>query len=172
MNSLSARHIIRIVAFVLLQGLVFQRIQIAGGSFNYFALLMYPVTIMLLPIKTSRMALVLIGFVVGISVDLFYSSLGVHASACVFLGFIRPYVMNLLEPRGGYSAKDVLTPGNFGLNWFVRYCAILLLLFLIFYFSMEVFTFTMIGQIILKVLSSFVLSFLAIFSYIILFNPK
>ena len=80
--------------------------------------------------------------------------------------------MQILEPRGGYSAKDVLTPSNFGLNWFVRYCAFLLLLFLIFYFSVEVFTIAMTGQIILKVLSSFVLSFMAIFSYIILFNPK
>jgi len=172
MSDLSIRHIIRIVILILLQGLVFQRIEVAGHSFNYFSLLVYPVGLMLLPVKMSRLSLVLLGFVVGLAVDLFYSSLGVHASACVFMMFMRPYIMQVLEPRGGYSVNDTPTPSSFGLNWFIRYSAIMLGLFLIFYFSVEVFTFAMFGQILLKAVSSFLLSFLVVFSYIMLFNPK
>jgi len=37
---------------------------------------------------------------------------------------------------------------------------------------MEVFTFVYLGQILIKVISSFVMSMLAILVYIMLFNPK
>ncbi len=88
MNSVLTNNIIRVVVFVLLQGLVLQRIYLGGPSFNYFSVLIYPVVIMLLPLKTPRIALVFIGFLLGLTVDLFYGSLGVHASACLFIAFI------------------------------------------------------------------------------------
>jgi len=172
MNSTLIGHIARGIIIVLLQGLVFQRIYIGGASFNYFAFIIHPVILMLLPMKTSRFLLVVIGFVVGLGVDLFYSSLGVHASAAVFIAFMRPYIMQLLEPRGGYPVASTPSYRVFGLNWFVRYSALMLILYLMFYFSVEVFTFVYAGQIILKAISSFVISYLAILAYVILFNPK
>ena len=172
MNNALIGHIIRAVIIVLLQGLVFQRIYIGGPSFNFFALIVHPVILMLLPVKTSRLMLVVFGFIVGLSVDIFYSSLGVHASAAVFVAFMRPYIMQLLEPRGGYPVASVPSNRAFGLNWFIRYSALMLGLYLLFYFSVEVFTFVYAGQIILKTISSFVLSYLAILAYVILFNPK
>jgi hypothetical protein len=172
MNSALIGHIIRAVVIILLQGLVFQRIFLGGASFNFFALIVYPVILMLLPVNTSRLMLVIFGFIVGIGVDFFYSSLGVHASAAVFIAFLRPYIMQMLEPRGGYPVATTPNHRAFGLNWFVRYSALMLVLYLLFYFSVEVFTFVYAGQIILKAISSFVLSYLAILAYVILFNPK
>ena len=172
MNSALIGHIARAIIIVLLQGLVFQRIYIGGASFNYFSFIVYPVILMLLPVKTSRFLLVIVAFAVGLGVDLFYSSLGVHASAAVFIAFLRPYIMQLLEPRGGYPVASTPTYRIFGLNWFVRYSALMLMLYLLFYFSVEVFTFAHTGQIILKAISSFVISYLAILAYVILFNPK
>ncbi len=172
MNSLLLNNLIRAVVFVLLQGLVLQRIYVGGASFNYFSLIMYPVVIMLLPIQTSRTALVFIGFALGLIVDLFYGSLGVHASACLFIAFIRPMVLRFMEPRGGYPIPSSPVPGRFGLRWFVQYASLMLVFYLLFYFSVEVFTFAYLGQILIKTISSFVLSMLAIFAYIMLFNPK
>ena len=172
MNSSLIGHIIRAVVIVLLQGLVFQRIYIGGASFNFFALIVHPVILMMLPVKTSRLLLVIIGFVIGIGVDFFYGSLGVHAGASVFIAFLRPYIMQLLEPRGGYPVASIPSNRAFGLNWFLRYSAIMLILYLLFYFSVEVFTFVYAGQILLRTISSFVLSYLAVLAYVILFNPK
>ena len=172
MNSTLVKNLIRAVVFVLLQGLVLQRIYIGGASFNYFSLIIYPVVIMLLPIQTSRAALIFIGFAMGLAVDLFYGSLGVHASACLFIAFIRPMVLRIMEPRGGYPIPSSPLPRDFGLQWFVQYSALMLVFYLLFYFSMEVFTFVYLGQILLKTISSFILSMLAILAYIMLFNPK
>jgi len=172
MNSLLLKNLIRAVVFVLIQGLVLQRIHVGGASYNYFSLIVYPVVVMLLPIQTSRAALIFIGFALGLGVDLFYGSLGVHASACLFIAFIRPLVLRFMEPRGGYPIPSSPVPRAFGLRWFVQYAGLMLVFYLLFYFSVEVFTFTYLGQILIKTISSFVLSFLAIFAYIMLFNPK
>jgi len=172
MNSLLLKNLIRAVVLVLLQGLVLQRIYVGGMSFNYFSLIMYPVVIMILPIQTSRAALVFIGFALGLAVDLFYGSLGVHASACLFIAFIRPLVLRFMEPRGGYPIPSSPLPRAFGLQWFVQYAGLMLVFYLLFYFSVEVFTFVYTGQILIKTISSFILSMLGILAYITLFNPK
>ena len=172
MNNWAFGHAIRGILILLLQGLVLQRIFIGGSSFNYFMLMIYPVIILLLPIKISRMLLVVIGFGVGLFVDVFYGSLGVHAAAALFIAFVRPYVLQVLEPRGGYPVSVSPSPADLGTAWFLRYAAIMLALFMVFYFSAEVFTFTLIGQILVKSISSFVLSYLAIVAYVLLFNPK
>jgi len=172
MNSLLLKNTTRAVIFILLQGFVLQRINIGGASFNYFSLIMYPVVIMLLPIQTSRAALVLIGFALGMSVDLIYGSLGVHASACLFIAFTRPMILRFMEPRGGYPIPSSPLAASFGLRWFIQYASLMLILYLLFYFSVEVFSFKFIGQILIKTVSSFVLSLFAILAYIMLFNPK
>lgn len=172
MRNETSVQIIRLVLFVLIQGLVLQRIHFGGVLSQYFSILFYPVYLMLLPMRLNRLAIVFIGFAIGILIDLFYNSIGVHASACVFTAFIRPYVLQFFEPRGGYPVNANPTPSSFGMNWFLQYAGVLLFLHLLFYFSVEVFTFVYIGQILLKVLSSFILSFLSIALFAYLFNPR
>ena len=164
--------VLRFVFIILLQGLIFQRISLGGPHFNYIAILFYPVLLMLLPMKISRSLLLIIGFALGFAIDMFYESPGVHMSACVFMAFIRPWFLKLMEPRGGYPVNSNPTAHAFGLVWFMQYSGILLFLFLFFYFSVEVFTYFRFFEILLKTLSSFVVSFLAILLYVSIFNPR
>jgi hypothetical protein len=127
---------------------------------------------MLLPVQTGRMLLIILGFILGISIDIFYDSPGLHASASVFTAFIRPYILSAIEPRGGYKINSVPNRDQFGLNWFARYVSILLALHLFWYFTIEVFQISQIFQILLKTMSSFIASILFISLYIIIFNPK
>jgi hypothetical protein len=165
-------HLLRFILIILLQGLILKRIYIGGPHFNYLSILFYPVLLMLLPMKVSRSLLLLIGFALGFVIDLFYESPGVHMSACVFIAFVRPWVLKILEPRGGFPMNSNPTARDFGLAWFMQYSGILLFVFLFFYFSVEVFAFARFWEILLKTLSSFVVSFLAILLYISIFNPK
>lgn len=164
--------VIRFVTVILLQGLILQRISLGGASFNYFSILFYPVLLFLLPMKISRALLLIVAFVLGFVIDMFYESIGVHMSACVFVAFLRPYLLKILEPRGGYPVNATPTAYDFGLPWFMQYSGILLALFLLFYFSVEVFTFSRFAEILLKTLSSFVVSFVAILLYVTIFNPR
>ena len=164
--------ILRFIVIVLLQGLIFRRISLGGDAFNYISILIYPLLILLLPMKTSKSVLLLIGFLLGAAIDLFYGSPGVHMGATVMLAFLRPWVLKFLEPRGGYPVNASPTARDFGLGWFLQYAGTLLFLFLFCYFSMEVFTYSRFVEILLKTLSSFAVSFLVILFYISIFNPR
>lgn len=173
MNSLWVKNIIRLAVMALIQVILLKRVYFGWENFNYFSFIIYPLAILLLPIKTPKIALILIGFLLGISVDLFYDSPGVHASATVFLAFCRPYILKMLEPRGGFPTQETgPTRHRFGTNWFLTYCAIGLFLHFIIYFSMEVFTYVYFFEIILKTICSFVVSYICILLYVFLFNPK
>ena len=171
--SLQIRRIIlRFLAFILLQVLVLKQINLGGAEFNYFSILIYPVTILLLPIHINKTFLLLISFLVGITVDLFYNSPGVHAGALVFMAFLRPYVLKYLEPSSHYGSTDMPYATKFGLLWYMRYIGILLFIFLFTYFSIEIFTFFYFKTILLKTIFSFIISFGFLLIHQMLFNPK
>jgi hypothetical protein len=106
-----------------------------------------------------------------LSVDLFYQSLGVHAAATVFLAYVRPFVLRLIEPRGKYNINYSPTRMRMGMGWFSRYVAIMLAIHLFFYFSVEAFTFVYIVDILLNTVVSFVLSYGMIMMIQLLFDP-
>lgn len=162
----------RFFLLLLIQGLILHRLNIGGTNFNYVHILLYPLFIMLFPVQTSKILLIVLGFLMGISVDVFYDSPGLHASASVFTAFIRPFVLAFVEPRGGYKINSVPTKNQFGLNWFAKYASILLVLHLFWYFSLEVFQISEIFQVFIKTIISFIASILFIWLYMVIFNPK
>jgi hypothetical protein len=127
---------------------------------------------MLLPVQIGKGLLIFLGFLLGLSVDMFYDSPGIHASASTFTAFIRPFVLNSLQPRGGYKINAFPNKEHFGFNWFVRYAAILLIFHLFWYFVIEAFQLSQILYIILKTICSFVASIIFVVLYVLIFNPK
>ena len=169
MDSQIVKNIIRFIGIILLQVLIFQRVDF---GWEYVSLIIYPMFILLLPFQTSKVLLIILGFCLGISIDIFYNSLGVHASATVFLAYLRPYVLKMLEPANGYPASSAPTKYHMGLNWFMIYAGILLFAHLFFYFSVEVFTYVYFLEILLKSFVSFLISYFVILLHQFLFNPK
>ena len=171
MNSTITVNAIRFVVLVLLQGLVLRNIGANWVSFPYFNIILYPVFIFLLPLRTPKPLVIFLGFVLGLCVDLFYSSPGVHTSAAVFIAFIRPVVLNYIEPRGGYNNNHSPTKERMGMNWYIRYSGILLFIHLFFYFFVEAFTPMYIFNILAKTFVSFFASLTFIIMHQIIFNP-
>lgn len=161
----------RFIALVLLQVLILKRINLGGDNFNYISILVYPLFILLLPLRTPRAAILLLAFVLGISVDIFYDSLGVHASAAVFMAYIRAFILAQLEPRGGYNPNYSPTKKRLGFAWFFRYAGFLMFFHLLFYFSVETFNFSQFTNVLLKTATSFVASMLIIVMLMFLFDP-
>lgn len=171
MNNIVITNIIRFFGLILLQGLVFKNVGEGWEEFPYLFVLVYPLAILLLPLKTPRVLTIVFGFVAGIIVDGFYSSPGIHASAAVFLAYCRPFVLKALEPRNGYNVNYSPTASRWGFGWFLRYTSISLTLFLFFYFSAEAFTFVYFGSILLKTIVSLITSMIFIVIYQVIFNP-
>ena len=172
MTSSIIPNIIRFILLTLLQALIFKEFAFGWGGRVYFQTLIYPLFILLLPMNFPRWLIVLLAFTMGIILDIFYNSPGVHASAFVFTAFIREPILALLEPREGYSVNMSPTMQKMGSSWFFRYASIMMAIHLFFYFSVDAFTFVYIFDIFLKTLFSYIISIAFIMMVMIIFNPK
>jgi len=173
MNLSALRHIIRGVLLLLLQVLVLKRIGLGESwIWEYGNIFIYPVIIFLLPFRLSRLYVILIGFFIGLIIDIFYDTIGVHAFALTATAYARGLMLAYMEPRGGYQLSMSPTIFSMGLNWVLTFTFFTMLIHVFLYFSVEVFTFVYIGQILLKTLITLVLSMLVIMGYHLLFNPR
>jgi len=159
------RNIIRFIIIALIQVLVLRRITPTGFLFPYVSLFIYPILFILLPYKTPKILLLFSGLFLGLFLDSFYDTPGVHAAACVATAFIRPYLLEILNPRGGYTPNLNLVPANYGQQWFMRYAGILVAIHLLLYFCFLLFSPVYFVEIISRTLASFVFSMLFIYVY-------
>lgn len=160
------------IALIIVQILIFRGISFGWGGQHYFQVMIYPLLMIILPLNISRIQLMLIAFGMGFIIDLFYISPGVHSSALVFTAFIRQLVLNIMEPRGGYKVNISPTIYHLGINWFLSYAAIMILLHHLIYFSLEIFSFEHFITIWLKTIFSFFTSYLFTLAIAIIMNPK
>ena len=128
----------QVILLILIQVLILNNIQFSGFVNPY----VYIIFILWLPIETPKSLLLLIAFIYGLCIDLFSGTMGMHASATVFLAFCRPFVLRLISPRDGYEASQAPGIQDFGFSWFMIYASALTLLHHFFLFFVEVFRFT------------------------------
>jgi len=172
MNNIIWRNIIRFVLIYIFQVFVLKRMSAGWAGDYYLNVIIYPLFLMMLPLRTPRTLLLVIGFLAGILIDIFYESYGIHASAAVFITFFRPYLLNWLAPREGYNVNQSPTMKQLGLAWFSRYAAIMLLAYLIVYFAVDAFTFVYYIDIIKKTIFGFLASYFFLMAVVLIFNPK
>jgi hypothetical protein len=172
MNSGIFPSVWRFFALVAVQVLLLKQMGLSLDS-PYFNVLLYPLFILFLPLQIPATFLVLLGFGVGIAVDIFYASPGVHASAGAFSGFARSFVVGAFAPKGGYTSKEpVFTPAYVTWQTFVQGSAVFFFFHLFWYFSVDAFTFVFFSSIILKTLASWGFTMIFVILYAAMFNPK
>ena len=135
-NNLLKYSLIFIVS-VLLQVLVLNHILIFRTISPFF----YLIFLLLLPYDTPRAVLVLLGFFLGLSIDAFTNTLGVHATVCVLIGFIRPGILNKISTRETRESVSAPRISTMSLNWFIGYAAIFVSIHHLLLFMLEAFTF-------------------------------
>lgn len=162
---------IRMLIFWAMQVFILKSIALGWSGNIYIYVVLYPLFFILLPLRTPRALSLILAFVLGLAIDVFYDSPGLHASASVFTAFFRPFVLNWLEPREGYNVNHSPTKARLGFDWFWRYSAIMLAAHLFFYFSMMEFSPAYLLSIFLKTLFSFATSYLFLLMVVFIFNP-
>ncbi len=163
---------IRFVILVLLQVVIFKRIEFTTGIFAYTQFFVYPIWIMLMPIRIPKPLILIGAFIMGLVIDMFYDSLGVHAATLVFMAFIRDFILNLVEPEVGYDPNISFNLKKIGLLWYASYIGIFLLIHLFVYFSVEAFSFVYMEEILISTVMSLIFSSLLMIILILIFNPK
>lgn len=123
------------IGLVLFQALILNNIELSGYINPY----LYVLLILILPFETPSWLVLIIGFVLGISVDIFSSTLGMHASATIFLAFMRQLLLQIIRPREGYEYGQNPSINHMGLTWFASYATILVFFHHIALFYIEAF---------------------------------
>jgi len=173
MNLDAIRHIIRGLLIFLAQIVVYKPIGLSSSwLWQNGDVFIYPLIILMLPIRMSRQYVILLGFAIGLFVDLFYDTVGIHAFALTAAAYARGHVLRAFEPRGGYQLSMTPTRRVMGLNWLLSYMAVVVMIHAVAYATIEVFTFVYIGKILIKTVITFILSMIAIVGYHFLFNPR
>lgn len=161
------RNIIRFFALILVQLLVFENIQLGGYISPYF----YVLFIILLPFEVRGGLLLISAFFLGLTMDIFLLSPGFHAAACVFMAFLRPFVLQSFAPRDGYETGSFPRVHFYGLAWFAKYSIILIFAHHLLLFSLEIFRITDIWYILSRtILNTLISSLMIILSQFFVFR--
>jgi rod shape-determining protein MreD len=99
--------------------------------------------ILLFPFQTPTWFRIMAAFGLGLTVDIFSDTGGMHAFALVFTAYMRPLVLNLIQPRDGYDFPLQPLVSNLGFNWFLKYSAIILSTHHIIFFILDSFSFSL-----------------------------
>lgn len=167
--SILLRNIIRFALLLLLQVFVLNKILVHQLVSPY----LYVLFIIALPFNMPRPAILILGLVLGLSLDMFMNTMGMHAAACVLVAYLRPFIMNILSPQGGFETT-LKSPSmtSMGITPFLIYASVLVFVHHTVYFLLEVFGFANPLYLLLKILCSTAASLFLILLYELLFFSK
>jgi len=124
------------------------------GYYNLSIPYLYILFILLLPFGIPNGFLFILAFITGITIDVFYDTLGLHAAACSVLAYVRIAFINLTVQRDGFDNEPEPSLGIMGFRWFVFYAIILTFFHHLILFSIETFKFSEFGFTLIRVLFS------------------
>jgi hypothetical protein len=151
-------HFFRFVVFLGLQILLLRNLVLFDVAFCF----LYIGFLLFLPIQMPKVMLLLLAFVGGITVDIFYDTIGVNAAAAVLLAYLRPYVLLVLTPRDDYEKSDSVNVHVMGWRWFTVYSLFLIFMHHLALFFLELGSFREVGFTLLKILVSTIFTFLVL----------
>ncbi len=166
MNSVTFNSIIRFVILVLVQGLVLNHINFLGYINPY----PYILFIALFPINNNRTLFIFLSFLLGLCVDFFTDTGGIHAAACVTVAYIRPPILKF--SFGTIYDNQTIKFNQIEIGNRMVYFSILAAIHHLILFSLEVFNTSDIILILKKTLFSSIFTIILCTLLSILFSPK
>lgn len=160
------QNIVKLIVVLLLQVLVFSNMDYLG----YIAPYIYLIFLLDMPISFNRNWAMVTAFLLGLVIDAFDNTLGIHAFASVFIVFFRLYWLELLTPHGSLRDKNQNqnlspSPKSLGLAVYMRYAVGMVFVHHLLLFYLEAFTLSGFGYTLLRVLCNTVVTLMLIMSY-------
>src|SRR5690606_11663236 len=175
--SIYLRNFLRFIILIGIQVLLLNKIHLrwwaSPPGFPSFVPYIYPLFILILPIATPVWFVLISGFVLGLSVDMFMNTPGVHGAATVFMAFCRILVLKTILPRKLYEYRGA-APSAQTMGWvpYLTYAAILLLLHHIVYFLLEMWNLSAPLHFIMKLFATLLTSIIFVALYSLLFSKS
>jgi rod shape-determining protein MreD len=166
MNSVLIVNIFRFLLLLAVQIVIFNNMNFLG----YISPFPYILFIILYPVNSNKYGLLLASFFLGLTIDVFINSGGIHTAACIILAYYRPYLFKfsfgLSYEYQTIKLNDVLTPERFSFILF----SVLLHHFILFAF--EAFKFSFILDVLIRTLLSTVFTIILCIIIIYLIKPN
>ncbi len=166
MNSTLLVNIFRFILLLAVQIIIFNNMNFLG----YISPFPYLLFIILYPVNGNKSGLVLTSFLLGLIMDMFSNSGGIHATACLVLAYFRPFIFKfafgLSYEYQTIKLNDVLTPERFSfilLSVFIHHFTL---------FVLEAFQFSFIFDILIRILLSTVFTIIICIIIIYLIKPN
>ena len=166
MNSALLINIARFILLLAMQIVVFNNINFLGYINPY----PYVLFIILYPVNGNKSGLLIASFLLGITMDLFCNSGGVHAASCLILAYYRPYIFKfafgLSYEYQTIKLNDVLTPERFS------FILIAVVIHHFTLFLLEVFRLNFLWEILLKTIVSTIFTIIICIIIIYIIKPN
>jgi hypothetical protein len=161
------KHFFRLAIFILIQVYVLNKIPHLHRLITPY---LYYLPLLWLPFSVSRIGLLVIGFLTGLTLDYFVNTPGLHAAACLLVAYVRPFVINVLTPKDS-SEFNYREPSPKAIQWtpYAIYVFVLTLLHHGYMVFLEWLDFGSFLDFIIKVVASTGISMLLIFTVELLF---
>ncbi len=143
---------------LFLQVLVFNHIHI----FGYATPMPYVYFLLLLPNNTSRWLYVLLGFLLGLTIDIFSNTPGMAAASMCLSGLLVPPLVKLLTPTD--KENETFTPSASSMEWssFLHLTTYAVIINTLTFFCIEYFSFHNWQVLLINIVGSSVLTLLFI----------
>ena len=153
------REIIYFIVFVLLQTLVIDNIHLFGIVTPF----LYIYVIIKFKVGLTRSSMILLSFLLGLIIDIFSDTYGVHAAACSITGFIcKPLFERIVDtkdlPNGSFPSYEQI-----GYRNFFNYTLIVVTIHHVVLFSIESFGFHQPLLLITRLITSILMTSLLVF---------
>lgn len=170
--SIYLKNFIRFILLILIQVLLLNKIPLNWWAPPYIAFI-YPLFILLLPVSTSTSFTLIFAFIIGIIMDTFMNTGGVHTFTCVLMALPRRRVLSFFLPEKIEEYGNV-TPSPKIMHWspFLAYSAILIFLHNFIYILLETWSFKSILYSLTKTGVCFLTSMIFVIIYLLLFSKS
>ncbi len=111
------KYIFSFILLVLIQVFVLNNIQFSGYVNPY----LYILFIITLPMSVKVEWSMLLAFLLGLSVDIFSNTIGMHAFACVLIAFLRPIIIKFFCSADTLKNLGEVNVRSIGTSSFVKY---------------------------------------------------
>lgn len=164
------KHIARFALFIMIQVYVLNQVP---HLHRFIVPYLYYLPLLWLPFSISRLGLMTVGFLVGLILDFFLMTPGLHAAACVLLTYVRPFIINILAPKdtAEFTYRE---PSPRAMQWtpYLVYVLILTLLHHTYMVFLEWLSFGSFMGFVIKVISTTAISMLLILTTEFLFPRR
>ncbi|PZV78552.1 rod shape-determining protein MreD [Algoriphagus aquaeductus] len=134
---MNIRSLISFTLLLLMLGLVqiffLKNLALFGQAFGF----LYVLGILVLPSSIRTVPLLIIAFFLGLTLDVFYETIGMHAAAATAIAFVRPLWLKATSLTGGYDEAETPSLPEIGIGRFISYAFPLVFLYSLVFFTAD-----------------------------------